>query len=141
MQEQTPPSGRRGIGTVNHCMHGADAMVEEILDWRPYDYLTDRTTMPHGGPVFMSTYEFEPTATGTRTTLRISRPKKKADMAVMEQLAPMLEQGIRASVDVLLSEVGVATAALTAERAEPSLPTARNSDGFLEGIQPIQFVD
>ena len=27
---------RRGIGTENHCMHGKDAIVEEVLDWRPY---------------------------------------------------------------------------------------------------------
>jgi hypothetical protein len=26
---------RRGIGTENHCMHGKDAIVEEVLDWRP----------------------------------------------------------------------------------------------------------
>src|SRR3954463_13129394 len=28
-------AGRRGIGTTNHCVHGKDAVVEEILDWRP----------------------------------------------------------------------------------------------------------
>jgi hypothetical protein len=32
--------GRRGVGTTNHCMHGKDAVIEEILDWRPYHYLT-----------------------------------------------------------------------------------------------------
>jgi hypothetical protein len=34
------PTGRRGTGTVNHCIHGRDAIVEEILDYRPYDYQT-----------------------------------------------------------------------------------------------------
>ena len=38
-----------GAGTANHCMHGKDAIVEEILDWRPYDYLTTRSTMPMPG--------------------------------------------------------------------------------------------
>ena len=32
-------------GSANHCMHGKDAVVEEILDWRPYDYVTDRTIL------------------------------------------------------------------------------------------------
>ena len=26
-------------------MHGKDAVIEEILDWRPYDYVTDRTIL------------------------------------------------------------------------------------------------
>ena len=37
--------GRRGPGSANHCMHGKDAVIEEILDWRPYDYVTDRTVL------------------------------------------------------------------------------------------------
>jgi hypothetical protein len=44
--------GRRGPGSSNHCMHGKDAVVEEVLDWRPYDYVTDRTILDTpGGPV------------------------------------------------------------------------------------------
>ena len=37
--------GRRGLGSANHCLHGKDAVIEEILDWRPYDYVTDRTIL------------------------------------------------------------------------------------------------
>ena len=140
VQENVPKGGRRGVGTVNHCMHGADAMIEEILDWRPYDYLTDRTTMPHGGPVFLSTYELEPTATGTRAYLRIGPPKKKADMATMEQLKPFFAEAITASVGVLAKEAGVEAAARSGGSAQPPLPAARNADGFLEGIRPIQIV-
>jgi hypothetical protein len=29
---------RRGIGTENRCIHGKAAVVEEVLDWRPFDY-------------------------------------------------------------------------------------------------------
>ena len=42
---QGATGGRRGPGSANHCMHGKDAVVEEILDWRPYDYVTDRTIL------------------------------------------------------------------------------------------------
>ncbi len=31
---------RRGIGTTNHCIHGEEAVLEEILDWRPPRYVT-----------------------------------------------------------------------------------------------------
>ena len=44
--DQLPTSPRRGVGTTNHCIHGADVLVEQILDWRPTDYVTHRTTMP-----------------------------------------------------------------------------------------------
>ena len=58
--------GRRGIGSSNHCMHGKDAVIEEILDWRPYDYVTDRTILATpGGPLrVLHTIELEPTADG-----------------------------------------------------------------------------
>ena len=42
---QGATGGRRGPGSSNHCMHGKDAVVEEILDWRPYDYVTDMTVL------------------------------------------------------------------------------------------------
>ena len=56
---------RRGIGTTNHCMHGKDVIVEEILDWRPTDYLTLRTTLPNGFSA-VSSYVFQDLAAGTQ---------------------------------------------------------------------------
>jgi hypothetical protein len=40
--EEDVANGRRGAGTVNHCMHGKDVIIEEVLDWQPPDYLTRR---------------------------------------------------------------------------------------------------
>jgi len=37
---------RRGVGTMNHCVHGRDAIVEEVLAWRPPEILTTRFQMP-----------------------------------------------------------------------------------------------
>ncbi len=35
------PGGRTGVGARTHCMHGKDqAMEEDILDWKPFDYIT-----------------------------------------------------------------------------------------------------
>lgn len=36
--DQNAPRGRREPGTVNHCVHGKDVAVEEIVDWRPFRY-------------------------------------------------------------------------------------------------------
>ena len=32
--------GRIQTGTVNHCMHGPDLIIEHIADWRPFSYVT-----------------------------------------------------------------------------------------------------
>ena len=36
--DEETSDGRRGIGTTNHCLHGEDAIREDILDWRPPHY-------------------------------------------------------------------------------------------------------
>jgi len=41
--------GRRGVGTSNHCMHGKEAIIEEIPDWQPFDYFTIAITLPAPG--------------------------------------------------------------------------------------------
>ena len=41
--------GRRGAGTQNHCMDGKDAVIEDILDWRPNDHITLTTLLPAPG--------------------------------------------------------------------------------------------
>ena len=44
--QTTATGNRRGVGATNHCMHGENASIEELLDWRPYDYFTYRNTVP-----------------------------------------------------------------------------------------------
>ena len=64
-------AGRRGVGTTNHCIHGKDAVVEEILDWRPYDYLTYRSQLPIPNvPKLVNGYVFDDLGDG-RTSVEI----------------------------------------------------------------------
>lgn len=66
---QENPRGARGVGTTNHCVHGKQSIYEEILDWKPYRYFTDRSRMPMGMvAVFMM--ELEP-LDGDRTRLSV----------------------------------------------------------------------
>jgi uncharacterized protein YndB with AHSA1/START domain len=139
--DEAPAAGnRRGVGTVNHCMHGPDAIIENVLDWRPFDYLTTRSQLPHGGPSFVATFEFEPTPTGTNVIYRVQAPKKAADRESMAGLGPLFAEsfgkGLAVLKDIARDEVG----GLNADRLEPDLPRPRNSDGFLQDIQPIQYV-
>lgn len=95
-------SGRRGVGTTNHCVHGKDAIVEEILDWRPPDYLTMRWLMPvPNAPRIRMTESLEATPSGTHVTMRMERPRSAADRAFLEQMLPMIGPMFQAGVDAL----------------------------------------
>lgn len=122
--EESSPSGRRGTGTVNHCMHGKDAVVEEILDWQPGRSWTTRSTMPMPGvPPVVMTDALEPLpGGGTRVVSRVARPRPK-DAATFEAVFPMFEplfiEAANGMVAALAEEL--ARQASAAE-PEPALP-------------------
>ncbi len=94
-------NGRRGIGTTNHCMHGKDAIIEEILDWRPFDHLTLTTLLPMpGAPKVLMTYAFLENGGGTRVEIRVAKPKPK-DKAFLDQVGPAFQQHITSEVAAL----------------------------------------
>jgi uncharacterized protein YndB with AHSA1/START domain len=130
--DQTPPAGgRRGVGMTNHCIHGPDVQIEQILDWRPFDYFTDQNRIP-GVPTFRSTMEFEPTATGTLVHMRFA-PANVRERKLLLQMAGALEGSLRAAADELKTVAGGEAAGLAADRAEPEVP-APSSDGVLAGV-------
>ena len=83
---QDNPSGTRGVGTQNHCVHGDVTIEEEVLDWKPFNYVTVAVQSPIGP--FVYTYEFEPTDGGTRTKLidvmRLSGGPEQVEMMAGE---------------------------------------------------------
>ncbi|MEO7119290.1 MAG: DUF2652 domain-containing protein, partial [Candidatus Limnocylindrales bacterium] len=110
------PGNRRGVGAINHCMHGKDATIEEILDWRPYDYVTDRSTMgtPAGTVRFRSTTEIEPTSTGSIIRIRIEAPKSAKERAIFSQMMPMIERVMEQGRKKLLADLDAALAEASA---------------------------
>jgi hypothetical protein len=136
--------GRRGVGSANHCMHGKDAVVEEILDWRPYDYVTDRTILetPTGPVKVLHTIEFEPVTSGTIIHMRFAAPRTRREKVLMtEHIAPAYGAALRSGIPKLLTLLDAEIAARDADRGpEPELakPTA---DGPLSGLQPLVVVD
>ena len=58
------PGGRTGAGARNHCIHGKEVAVEDVLDWRPFDYFTVRICKR--GVCVSRTCHFIPTADGAR---------------------------------------------------------------------------
>jgi hypothetical protein len=130
---------RRGVGATNHCMHGKEAVVEELLDWRPYDYFTYRNTIPTpAGPIHMlATTEFEPLPDGTRIHTRFAAPKAARERAIGEQMAAQFDELLRTSGARLAEALQAEVERREREDAiaEPDLPRPR-PDGWLAGALP-----
>jgi len=114
--KQTNPGGTRGVGTTNHCVHGKNSVYEEILDWKPYRYMTDRSRTPMGPMLMM----FELSALGdgdrTKVTVRIKPEGGLKQKLMMKAFGKKMQQGF---------DKGMANMAemLEAERKEPA-PTS-----------------
>ncbi|HEU0237344.1 MAG TPA: DUF2652 domain-containing protein [Candidatus Limnocylindrales bacterium] len=121
---------RRGAGTTNHCMHGKDAIFEEVLDWRPFEYWTTRTTMPvPGAPKLTMTDAFIPLpGGGTRIETRIGQPKPR-EREAFAHLYPMVRPMVTESATALARALEVEMARRAAETEagtldpEPPVPT------------------
>ena len=135
------PGGRRGLGSENHCRHGKDAVVEEILDWRPYDYVTDRTVIdtPAGVLKLLHTIELEPTPTGTIIHYRFAAPNNR-DKALARKAGGAYEAAFRSTIPTLIAQLAAELATRQADRApEPELIQPKPG-GPLSGIQPLVIV-
>jgi uncharacterized protein YndB with AHSA1/START domain len=119
--------GRRGIGTVNHCMHGKDAIVEEVVDWQPYDHVTYRSLLPIPNvPKLLSTYLFTDLGDGrTRVELRFGKPRSAKDRAIAMPLMPMIDEMITDGIAHLGPIVEAAAREVEAAApVEPDLPAS-----------------
>jgi hypothetical protein len=129
---------RRSVGATIHCMHGTEAVIEEILDWRPYDYWSNRSTIntPAGPVKMLSTVELEPTASGTMIHFRYAPPKTAKERAVFQGLAPMYEGIFKASNASMISQLEAELADRRIDPPlEPELP-ARKPDSVLAALAP-----
>ena len=125
--------GRRGAGTQNHCLHGKDAIIENVVDWRPFDYVTPTATLPiPGAPKIPLSYTFEEKSDGgTHFEFRVAKPKPK-DLAFYGRVRPMVEQNYTAGLDILRS---MAAEQLTASAHEEERPLPASRERFL--TQPL----
>jgi uncharacterized protein YndB with AHSA1/START domain len=118
--------GRRGVGTTNHCVHGRDAIVEEILAWHPAELLTTRFQMPMpGAPKLTRSELFEATADGAQTvfTVRVQRPSSAKDRAKLEEMTPFLNHAYGEGLAKLAPMIEADVTARSARAVpEPELP-------------------
>ena len=131
---ETSSNRRRGIGTENHCMHGKDAIVEQVIDWRPVDYFTVSTLLPiPGAPKIMMTHAFQDRINGaTHIEMRVAKPKPK-DKTFVDQAGAKFKENITKAIGNLQ---------LMLERQQTSLsvidepPLTASSERFL--TEPVK---
>ena len=133
--------GRREVGATNHCMHGQDEILEQILDWRPFDYVTVNSTIatPAGPISFRNTLELEPTADGTIVHMRFAAPETDHERAILDQMLPMF-QGMFDTDRVALQTLVATKLRERGERgAEPRLPKP-DPTGQFANLPPIRML-
>jgi hypothetical protein len=141
--EEGATGGRRGPGSSNHCMHGKDAVIEEILDWRPYDYVTDRTILdtPTGPVKVLHTIELEPTGPGTIIHIRFAPPRTKRQQEAMQRIGPAYGEALQSRLPELVAQLE----ASLDERQRGAVPEppvgAPRPNGVLAGLEPMTYVD
>ena len=105
--------GRQGPGTVNHCIHGKDMIVEEVLDWQPFEHVTYRTLLPIPNvPKLVNTFLFEPAGDGgTRIEVRVGRLRSAKERAIQEAIRGGLDQTFNEGLGALARVIDESNAA------------------------------
>lgn len=124
--EEFDESGRRRPGTLNHCMHGQDMILQEFLDWRPPRYLTARATFPNGVQV-VNTQEVEPVTGGSILHERFAPPANDEAARFLESMKDYFDETHQSEVETLtgLLEEAVAAKPAVAESDPPKADEAR----------------
>ena len=91
--EQVDAGGRRSTGTSSVCVDGRTKIYEEILDWRPFEYFTERISLARGVSVVLTT-ALEPENDATRVVTR-ARPDGSRRLAWLAA-APGLRRRLQA---------------------------------------------
>jgi hypothetical protein len=98
---------RLEAGVTNHCIHGQDATLEQILEWRPFEENTRVSKAAFGE--MTTTCLFKPIEGGTHVTLLIGRALLNPG-PTLEQATGIIDSLWRASLDQLRRELVAASA-------------------------------
>jgi hypothetical protein len=106
--EETVIGGHRGVGTVNRCVTGRLAMLEEIVDWQPYEHVAWRTAVPDIGAV-ETTVDIEQAGGGARLRVRSRHHGGQAGESSLERARTERRAAYRRLQDVLAHATADAT--------------------------------
>ena len=100
--------GRRGVGTVNHCMHGPDKIVEHVADWRPFSYITLEYDLEGHSVQIPLTYELEPHEEGTWLSARYGDPGNGIWAEIGEEWSAIMDRSGSNLVETITEQMAAA---------------------------------
>ncbi|HEX6117244.1 MAG TPA: DUF2652 domain-containing protein [Solirubrobacterales bacterium] len=98
------PGGARGVGSVNHCVHGKEVHEQEVVDWKPHSYFTYRERNPAGPCLW--TVSFEPAGAGTRIRWEIELRGGLGQRALMLVARRRMRAVVRENFESLVDRAG-----------------------------------
>ena len=120
-------NGRRGVGTVNHCVHGKNVSIEEVLDWFPPEYETKRIKTPiKGAPrLVMTTELIERSPDQTDLVYRVARPRSLKDRLILQAMEGQFRTAVvRDSATLIELASADATERAAGRATEPDVPAS-----------------
>ena len=129
VRETTRDKIRRGAGTTNHCMHGKDIKLEEILDWQANVEMTARVTFPD--PRLPQAIKTDVLAdlpdNRTKLEIRLGKLESKEDQATLEAAMPVIIEETKRGITTLAGLVReAAEQAQAANALQPELPKPKD---------------
>jgi len=117
--DEVTAGGRRSTGTTSVCVDGRAQIYEEILDWRPFRYFTERNTL-RGSIKLVLTTELEEIEEGTRVRTRARRLQGK-DRLVWLAVGPQVQRKLRDGYGQLAQLLAVPEPRFSSETRLPVL--------------------
>jgi hypothetical protein len=101
-------------------MHGKDAIIEELVDWRPFDYFTMSVALPiPGSPKVVMTRALTELPDGTtHLEMRIAKPKPK-DATFVEHAAGKFKEDVTKAIETLRQLLKEPTSVAVIEEPSP----------------------
>lgn len=99
--------GPTGVGSINHCMHGPDVIIEHVADWRPFTYMTLRYDLEGAVEKWAWTWQIEETDTDTKVSLRLSDPGSEVWAMLAEPITASVDDQIHHLAQVLAENAAV----------------------------------
>jgi len=92
--------GRRGVGSVNHCAHGGNVTIQQVLDWQPFTSFTRRDEPEGWDMVVTITTSFTQQDAETNVTMYFACEPPEA-WPQIEAIRPVLELSNQQLVEIL----------------------------------------
>ena len=114
-------AARRDVGTQTHCVHGQDAITEEVLDWHPPQYVTYKGTFAGGQPFILTDEVIEtPEGVLVRKNFRAASAEKRAELElVLDEFKPQIVRWLPLLANLLSERSAENTPMAEVELPEP----------------------